>query len=92
MKFSACIRCAGAVDEIVACEDMSRGGFSSRSSKEYPEETLLEVALPYTPGQEPIFVPARIGNVRKLQDGKSYRYGAAYMRSPKKDKDEVTTW
>ena len=90
VKFSACIRCAGASDEIVACEDMSRGGFSFRSSKQYPEETPLEVALPYTPGQVAIFVPARIGNVRKLQDGKGYRYGAAYMRSPKKE--EITTW
>lgn len=83
VKFSACIRCAGAADEIVACEDVSRGGFSFRSSKQYPEETQIEVALPYTPGQVPIFVPAQIGNVRKLQDGKSYRHGAAYIRSAK---------
>jgi PilZ domain len=83
VKFSACIRCAGAADEIVACEDVSRGGFCFRSSRQYPEETLLEVALPYTPGQVPIFVPARIGNVRKLQDGRIYRYGAAYVRSPR---------
>jgi hypothetical protein len=89
VKFSACIRCAGATDEIVACEDMSRGGFSFRSSREYPEETLLEVALPYTPGQEPIFVPARIGNARKLQAG-IYRYGAAYIRSPKPK--NTATW
>jgi PilZ domain len=87
VKFSACIRCSGAVDEIVACEDVSRGGFCFRSGREYPEETLIEVALPYTPGQVPIFVPARIGNVRRLQDG-IYRYGAAYIGPPK----NATTW
>jgi hypothetical protein len=87
VKFSACIRCSGASEEIVACEDMSRGGFSFRSSREYPEETLIEVALPYTPGQVAIFVPAQIGNVRKLQGGKTHRYGAAYIRS---SKDETT--
>ncbi len=90
VKFSACIRSPGAVDEIVACDDVSRGGFCFRSSRKYPEETLIEVALPYTPGQVPIFVPARIGNVRRLQDGKACRYGAAYIRSPKPK--NVTTW
>lgn len=84
VKFNACIRSSGAIDEIVACEDVSRGGFSFRSSRQYPKETLIEVALPYTTGQVPIFVPAQIGNVRTLQDGKVYRYGAAYIRSPKK--------
>lgn len=88
VKFSACIRCAGAPDETVACEDVSRGGFSFRSCKQYPEETQIEVALPYTPGQVPIFVPAQIVNVRKLQNGKVYRHGAAYIRSPK----NTTTW
>ncbi len=90
VKFSACIRSPGAVDEIVACEDVSRGGFCFRSARQYPGETLIEVALPYTPGQEPIFVPARIANVRRLQDGKVYRHGAAYIRSPKPK--NVTTW
>jgi hypothetical protein len=88
VKFNACIRCAGGSEEIVACEDMSRGGFSFRSSREYPEETLIEVALPYTAGQVAIFVPAQIGNVRKLQGGKTNRYGAAYIRSSK----DATTW
>jgi len=88
VRFSACIRCAGATDEIVACEDMSRGGFSFRSNNEYPQKTLIEIALPYTPGQVPIFVAAQIVNVRKLQGGKGYRHGAAYIRSSRK----TTTW
>jgi PilZ domain len=88
VQFSACIRCAGAKDEVVACEDASRGGFSFRSSRKYPEETLIEVALPFTPGQVPIFVSAQIVNVRKRRD--AYRHGAAYIRSSKPVK--VTTW
>jgi len=83
VKFSACIRCPGAVEEIVACEDVSRGGFSFRSTREYTKETPIEVAMPYTPGQVPIFVPAKIANARSLQEGKVHRYGAAYIRSPR---------
>jgi hypothetical protein len=41
VKFNACIRSSGVIDEIVACEDMSRGGFSFRSSRQYSEETMI---------------------------------------------------
>lgn len=84
LKCSACIRCSGASEDVVECEDMSRGGFGFRSSRQYPEETMIEVAIPYTPGGTSIFVPARIANVRELQPGKLFRYGAAYLSSGKK--------
>jgi hypothetical protein len=80
---NACIRIVGSADEIVPCADMSRGGFSFHSSRQYSEETMIEAAVPYTPSTS-IFVPAQIANVRELQKGKLFRYGVAYLRGSKK--------
>ncbi|HKV47215.1 MAG TPA: PilZ domain-containing protein [Candidatus Acidoferrales bacterium] len=82
VKFNACIRISGGDEEIVPCEDMSRGGFSFRSERQYSVETTIEAAIPYEPGMS-IFVPAQIANVFELQGGKVFRYGVAYTRSPK---------
>ncbi|HTZ76091.1 MAG TPA: PilZ domain-containing protein [Candidatus Aquilonibacter sp.] len=84
VKFNACIRVSGRSDDVAPCEDMSRGGFSFHSSREYSVETLIEAAVPYTPGGMSIFVPAQIANVTRLQNGRLFRYGVAYIRSPKK--------
>jgi hypothetical protein len=71
-------------DEIVACVDISFAGFCFHSSRQYSEKEMIEVAVPYTAGAVPKFVLARIKNVRKLQEGNVYRYGAAYIRSIRK--------
>jgi hypothetical protein len=84
VKFNACIRASGSSEEIVPCEDMSRGGFCFHSSRQYSVEAMIEAAVPYTPGGTSIFVPAQIANVRPLQNGKLYRYGVAYVRSARK--------
>ena len=69
----------GSPDEITLCEDMSRGGFSFQSKRQYSVEAMIEAAVPYAPGA--IFVPAQIANVREIQKGKLYRYGVAYVRA-----------
>ena len=84
VKMTACIRSSFATDEVVTCEDMSRGGFSFRSSREYSVEAMIEVAIPYSPGSVAMFAPAQIRNVRKLPQGDMYRYGAAHVLSAKK--------
>lgn len=84
VKFNACIRASGWGEETVPCEDMSRGGFSFRSERQYSVETMIEAAVPYEPGGMSIFVPAQIANVSELQGGKIFRYGVAYIRSPKR--------
>jgi hypothetical protein len=84
VRFSACIRASGCADEVAPCEDMSRGGFSFHSKRQYSVETMIEAAVPYTPGSLSIFVPAQIANVCELQSGKLFRYGVAYIRAPKK--------
>jgi hypothetical protein len=73
---SACIRQPGCPDEIVTCENISRGGISCQTSKPYQEGGRIEVAVPYSAGSGNIFVPARIVRVQK--SGKFFRLGVAY--------------
>jgi len=80
VNFSACIRDSGA-EEIVACENLSRGGFCFRSSKRYAEKSMIEVALPYSPGEPAIFFKARIVWVVELTAEKLFRCGAAYVKA-----------
>jgi hypothetical protein len=84
VNMTACIRSSGTPDEIVTCEDISRGGLGFRSIRQYSEKAMIEVAVPYAAGAVAIFVPAQITNVRKLEGGALYRYGAAYIGSSKK--------
>jgi len=79
VTLNACIRSSDAIDEIVACEDMSRSGFCFRSARKYPIEASIDVAIPYATDSMTIFVPAQIANVRKLQQENLYRYGASYI-------------
>ena len=80
VNFSACIRDSGA-EEIVSCENLSRGGFCFRSSKRYAEKSMIEVALPYSPGEPAIFFKARIVWVQELAAEKHFRCGAAYVKA-----------
>lgn len=80
VNFNACIRHSGA-EEIVACENLSRGGFCFRSSKEYGEKSTIEVALPYSEGEPAIFFKARIVWVQELAAEKQFRCGAAYVKA-----------
>ncbi len=81
VNFKACVRRAGSADDIVACEDMSRGGLRFKSSREYFEKTVIDVAVPYSPGDQAIFVSAQIVYVQELPEQKLYRCGAMYLRS-----------
>ena len=81
VNFKACVRRPGSADDIVACEDMSRGGLRFKSSREYFEKTLIDVAVPYSPGDQAIFVPAQIVYVQELPEQKLYRCGVMYLRS-----------
>ncbi len=51
----ACIRRRGFQEEIVVCEDLSKGGVSFRSRNQYEEGSRVEVAVPFTPGSGAIF-------------------------------------
>lgn len=82
VTFMACIRHADC-DEIVECDNISRGGLCFRSRKTYPVESVIEVAAPYSPGWHAIFVPACVRHVEQLPSGTLFRYGAAYTQPPK---------
>jgi len=83
VNFRACVRRPGTADDIVACEDMSRGGLRFKSSKKYFDEMLIDVAVPYSPGDQAIFVPAQIVYVQELPEQNLYRCGVMYLRSGK---------
>ena len=80
VNFSACIRHSG-FQEIVVCENVSRGGFCFKSRKRYAEKSMIQVAIPYSPGAPGIFVQAQIAHVQELPAEKLFRCGAAYVKS-----------
>jgi hypothetical protein len=78
-KFRACIRRLGYLEEVVRVENVSRGGFRFFSPKTYRPGTRIEVAIPYMPDADNIFVPARVVRSRELPRMKKQEYGAAYV-------------
>jgi hypothetical protein len=83
VNYSACVRHPERGDEIVQCEDMSKGGLRFKSHKPYYAQSLIEVAVPYQPGQPAIFVPGKIVFVEELPELRLYRCGVQYIKSAK---------
>jgi hypothetical protein len=81
VSFKACIRSYAFGDDIVACEDISRGGLRFKSRKAYVAKTDIEVAAPYAPGTQSIFVRAQIVHVEELKQERRYRCGVCYAKS-----------
>jgi hypothetical protein len=81
VSYKACIRRSGFADEVVACEDMSKGGMCFKSRRKYFERTAIEVAVPYSLGANAIFVPAEIAWVVEITKDKLYKCGIAYRRT-----------
>jgi len=80
VNFQACVRDPALGDEIVECENVSKGGLCFRSPKKYPLDSWIEVAAPYSPGEIPLFVLAQIKRVEALSASKDFRFGAAYAK------------
>jgi len=78
VSFKACVRSFHFGDDIVACEDMSRGGLRFKSRKQYVAMTSIEVSAPYSPGSQNIFVSAQIVHVQELKEERMFRCGVAY--------------
>lgn len=81
VSFKACIRSFTFGEDIVSCEDMSRGGLGFKSRREYVPKTEVEVAAPYSPGAHAIFVRAQIVHVEELKKERRFRCGARYAKS-----------
>jgi hypothetical protein len=83
-NFKACVRSFAFGDDIVACEDISRGGLCFRSRKAYTAKFTIEVAAPYAEGVQNFFVPGEIVHVEELTEEKMFRCGVAYLGSSRK--------
>lgn len=83
VNFKACVRTFTFGEDIVVCEDVSRGGLRFKSPKRYDSDTPIEVAVPYSPGSQNIFVPARIIRVQELKEEKLFRCGVSYTAATK---------
>jgi hypothetical protein len=81
VNFKGCVRSFAHGDDIVACEDISRGGLRFKSRKHYAVKTDIEVAAPYSPGSPNIFVRGRIVHVEEVPGEKSFRCGVTYAKS-----------
>jgi hypothetical protein len=80
-NFKACIRTYSFGEEIVTCEDISRGGLSFKSKKEHAPNSDVEVAAPYSPGAQSIFVRGQIVYVVELKQERRFRCGVRYAKS-----------
>jgi hypothetical protein len=87
VSFTACVRQGSSEDQIVECDNLSRGGLSFRSRQPYALDSVIEVAAPYSLGAHAIFVPACIKHVEALPGGTLFRYGAAYAQPRKRPRD-----
>jgi len=81
VTFKACIRSYAFGEDIVTCEDMSRGGIRFKSRKEYAVKTDIEIAVPYSQGSQSIFVHAQIIHVTELKQERRFRCGISYAKS-----------
>lgn len=80
VSWHACIRRGGHADDVVVCEDISRGGLRFKSRRAYQPGWMIEVAVPYKPGEAAIFVPAKIVHVQELPNHKGFQCGVAYVK------------
>lgn len=80
VSFKACVRSFAHGDDVVTCEDVSRGGLCFKSSKPYVANFKIEVAAPYTAGMQNFFTPAEIVHVQELKSEKKFRCGVAYLK------------
>ena len=81
VNFKGCVRSFKFGDDVVTCEDMSRGGLRFKSRKQYFEKMEIEVAAPYSPGSQAIFVRATVVHVTELKQERRFRCGVAYAKS-----------
>lgn len=78
VTFTACIRTKASDEELVECENVSKGGVCFRSRRTYEIGAAIEVAAPFSPGEHAIFVRARVTRAQSLPAANLTKYGASY--------------
>jgi hypothetical protein len=81
VSFSACVRHPAHPDEIVECENVSKGGVCFHGLEQYPLDSFIQLAAPFSPGETALFVSAKITRIEVLSGGKVFRYGVEYVNS-----------
>lgn len=79
-RLTACIRQAGADDELAVCEDISPIGMCFRSKRRYDANAQIQVAVPYAPNAANIFLPARVVYSEEIPKAGLFRHGTEYRR------------
>jgi hypothetical protein len=79
-RLTACIRQAGADDELAVCEDISPIGMCFRSKRRYDPNAQIQVAVPYAPNAANIFLPARVVYSEEISKAGLFRHGTEYRR------------
>lgn len=79
-RLTACVRQAGADDELAVCEDISPFGMCFRSKHRYDAGTEIEVAVPYSPDAANIFLPARVVYSEQIPKAGLFRHGTEYRK------------
>lgn len=80
VNFSACVRHPAYDDEIVSCENVSKGGVCFQSKRQYSADSRIEIAAPYASGEPLLFAAAKIVRIEELPGAKRYRYGIQYLK------------
>lgn len=68
----------GLTEEVVVCENRSRGGLRLITGKLYNKDNRIEVTAPYTPGSGNILLPARIVYIQRREN--LFTLGVEYVR------------
>ena len=79
-RLTACVQQAGTDDELAVCEDISPIGMCFRSKRRYDSESLIHVAVPYSPDAANIFLPARIIYSEEMPKAGLFRHGTEYSK------------
>jgi len=77
-RLTACIRQAGADDELAVCEDISPIGMCFRSKRRFDANASIDVAVPYAPDAANIFLPARVIYSEEMPKAGLFRHGTEY--------------
>ena len=80
MRVAACVRTARIGQDLVKTRSVSRGGLCFTSPWEYVKGEAIEVAVPYSPGGDNIFLPAKIVRLKFLASEGTRIYGVAFQQ------------
>ena len=80
VSFSACVRHPDSGDEVVECQNVSKGGLCFHSRRQYSLGSPIEIAASYSEGEPALFSAAKIVRVEPLPGSNISRYGVAYLK------------